>query len=138
MSATLQFVPTDQVRAVWPSIRAAVEEVHALDPHGGWIPEDVYFELVRGGTYLWTTEGNRGFFVTQVVENPYSRKLHVWIAHNADGDWAPEFFEQLKDIAAANNCGSITFVSDRTGWKRAIPGVRATTLYSFNLGERDG
>lgn len=135
MSAVLQFVPTDQVRDVWPKIRDAVAEVHALDADSGWIPEDVYFELVRGGTYLWTTDDVRGFIVTQVLENPYSRKLHVWIAHNAGGDWTPEFFEQLKDLAASNNCNSITFVSDRTGWKRVIPGIRATTHYSFELGD---
>jgi hypothetical protein len=71
----LHAVPTEGVRAVWPAIRDAVAEVHRLDPDGGWIVEDVYFELARGGTYLWTTEGNRGFIVTQVLVNPYSRKL---------------------------------------------------------------
>lgn len=131
----LQPVPTERVRAVWPDIRDAVADVHRLDPDGGWIPEDVFFELARGGTYLWTTEGNRGFIVAQVLVNPYSRKLHVWIAHNADGDWTPEFFEQLKDIAASNDCQSITFNSDRTGWTRALPGLRATTHYSFELGD---
>jgi hypothetical protein len=54
---------------------------------------------------------------------------------HAGGDWSPEFFEQLKDIARANDCGSISFVSDRTGWKRALPGIRATTLYSFDVGD---
>jgi hypothetical protein len=135
MTPVLQFVPTEQVRAYWPRIRDAVVAVHALDPHSGWIPEDVYFELARGGTYLWTTEDVRGFIVTQVLVNPYSRNLHVWIAHNAGGDWSPQFFDQLKDMAAAENCTSIQFVSDRTGWKRALPGIRASTLYSFDVGE---
>jgi hypothetical protein len=38
-------------------------------------------------------------------------------------------------MAAAENCTSIQFVSDRTGWKRALPGIRASTLYSFDVGE---
>lgn len=130
----LQFVPLDKVREFWPRIRDAVAEIAALDERR-WLPEDVFHELRSGGTYLFTTEDVRGFIVTQILVNPYSRSLHVWLAHNVGGDWTPAFFDQLKDIAASNDCGSITFASERTGWKRAIPGIRATTHYSFDLGD---
>jgi hypothetical protein len=130
----LQSVATADVRKFWPRIREAVEKIAALD-HGRWIAEDVYHELRSGGTYLFTTEDVRGFIVAQICVNPYSRSLHVWLAHNDGGDWTPEFFDQLKDIAACNDCTNITFVSDRTGWKRALPGIRATTHYSFELGD---
>jgi hypothetical protein len=92
---------------------------------------------MEGGTHLFTTPDFSGFLVTQILVSPYSRKLHVWLASNVgDGDRG-DFFEQLKSIAAENNCDTITFVSDRAGWKRVFPGVRATTLYSFDGGIGD-
>jgi hypothetical protein len=137
MTAILMHVPTERVREYWPQIRARVEELSQL-PGEPWIAEDVYHELLLGGTHLFTTLDVRGFIVTQIRSNPYSRQMHVWLASNEGSDWTPEFFEQLKDIARANDCGSITFVSDRTGWKRALPGIRAQTLYSFDLGDENG
>jgi hypothetical protein len=134
MTPQLTIVPTEQVRGYWPKIRDRVAALVELlsEP---CLPEDIYFELVRGGTYLWTTDDVRGFIVTQVLVNPYSRTLHVWLAENEGGDWTLDVFEQIKGIAAENDCRFITFASDRTGWKRALPGIRATTLYSFDLGE---
>jgi hypothetical protein len=132
----LIFVPPNMVRQYWPQIRDRVAELAQL-PGEEWFPEDVYHELMgQSGTYLFTTPDVRAFLITQILVSPYSRKLHVWIASNVgDGDRG-DFFEQLKSIAAENNCDTITFVSDRAGWKRAFPGIRATTLYSYDMGEQ--
>lgn len=134
MTPILENVATERVREFWPLIRDRVMELSKL-PGEEWLPEDVYHELLLGGTHLFTTAGVRGFIITQVLSNPYSRKLHVWLASNDDGDWTPRFFDQLKDIARVNDCGSITFVSNRATWKRALRGLRAITTYSYDLGE---
>jgi hypothetical protein len=134
MTPALMHAPPGSLRWVWPHIRDRVTELSNL-PGEDWLPEHVFHEIMEGGTQLFTTEDFSGFLVTQILVSPYSRKLHVWIASNVgDGDRG-DFFEQLKSIAAENNCDTITFVSDRAGWKRVFPGVRATTLYSYSIGE---
>jgi hypothetical protein len=137
MTPILLPVATEDVRHVWPQIRDRVAKLVG-DLGEPCLPEDVYFELARGGTYLWTTDDVRGFIVVQVLVNPYSRTLHVWMASSEKGDWSPAVFDQIKAIATDNKCGFITFASDRTGWKRALRGIRATTLYTFEVGDSDG
>lgn len=134
MTPALIFVPQPELRRVWPNVREALAKLSEADRHE-WIPEDVYRELSVGGTYLFTSPDFRAFLITQILVSPYARELHVWAASN---EWAGDrldFFAQLKSIAAENECTRITWNSDRTGWERAIPGVRATTRYSFEMGE---
>lgn len=128
-------VPPTALKSIWPELRERVAEISRL-PGEDWLPEHVFFEIMDGRTHLFTTPDFRAFLVTQILVSPYSRKLHVWIASNVGDGNRGDFFEQLKSIAAENNCDTITFVSDRTGWKRALPGVRATTLYSFDMGDQ--
>jgi hypothetical protein len=135
MTPALMFVPPSQLGRIWPELRERVTALSEL-PGEDWLPEHVFHEIMEGRTHLFTTADFSGFLVTQILVSPYSRKLHVWIASNVgDGDRG-DFFEQLKSIAAENNCDTITFVSDRAGWKRAFPGIRATTLYSYDMGEQ--
>lgn len=134
MTAPLMHVQPRDLKRIWPHIRARVQALSEL-PGQDWLAEHVFHELMDGGTHLFTTEGFRGFIVTQILASPYSRKLHVWLASKVgDGDRS-EYLWQLKSIAAENDCDTITFASDRTGWKRALPGIRATTLYSIDVGE---
>jgi hypothetical protein len=128
-------VPPAALKGIWPHIRDRVQQLSEL-PGEDWLPEHVFHEILAGGTHLFTTSDFHAFLVTQILVSPYSRKLHVWLASNVgDGDRG-DFFEQLKSIAAENNCDTISFVSDRAGWKRAFPGIRATTLYSYDMGEQ--
>jgi hypothetical protein len=105
MTPILLPVATEDVRHVWPQIRDRVAKLVG-DLGEPCLPEDVYFELARGGTYLWTTDDVRGFIVVQVLVNPYSRTLHVWMASSEKGDWSPAVFDQIKAIATDNKCGS--------------------------------
>lgn len=134
MTPALMHVPPSELMRVWPHIRDAVEDL-SMTPGEDWLPEHVFHEIMLGGTHLFTTPDFRAFLITQLLVTPYSRTLHVWLGNN---EWAGErrdFFEQLKSIAAENNCQRITWRSDRTGWERALPGVRATTQYSYEMGE---
>lgn len=128
------FVPPSELGRIWPEIRDRVEEASKW-PGEDWLPEHMFHEIMLGGTHLFTTPDFSGFLVTQILVSPYSRKLHVWLASNLGDGARGDFFEQLKSIAAKNDCTSLTWVSDRPGWKRVFPGIRATTLYSFELGE---
>jgi hypothetical protein len=128
------FVPPTELGRVWPHVRDRVVALSQL-PGEDWLPEHVFHEIMEGGTHLFTSPDFHAFLVTQILASPYSRKLHVWLASNVgDGDRA-DFFEQLKSIAAENDCDTITFVSDRAGWRRTFPGIRATTLYSYQVGD---
>lgn len=134
MTPALIPVSLKNLRRVWPLIRDRVQVLSEL-PGEDWLVEDVFHELMAGGTHLFTTAGFRGFLVAQILASPYSRKLHVWIASNVGGGERSDFLWQLKSLAAENDCDTITFVSDRTGWKRAFPEARATTLYSIPVGD---
>ena len=128
------FVPPERLREYWPDVRPALERMIA-EHDELWLPEDVYADIMAGGANLFTTTDVRGFVVTQFLKTPYSRTLHVWIAHNEGHGRAAGFFEQIKDIARANDCQEVTFESDRAGFRRAIPGIRQRLLYSFRLGD---
>ena len=127
-------VPPTELRRIWPEVRDRVADIARLDGDA-WLQEDVYRELCAGGTHLFTTPDFSGFVVAQILVSPYSRNLHVWAASNSGGGDRGDFIEQLKSIAAENACDQVTFVSDRTGWKRAFPEARATTLYSIRVGD---
>jgi hypothetical protein len=134
VTPALLHVPPSELGRIWPHIRPAIDRLSRL-PGEDWLPEHVFHEIMSGGTYLFTTPDNRGFLVAQILVTPYSRTLHVWLASNEFAGARDDFFAQLKSIAEENRCNSITWRSDRTGWQRALPGVRATTHYSFELGD---
>lgn len=134
MTPQLVHVKPEFLGRAWPLIRDRVAELSRL-PGEDWLPEHVFHELMLGGTNLFTTPDFRGFLVTQILASPYSRKLHVWLASNVGDGVRSEFMAQLFDVAAENDCDTITFVSDRTGWERAFPRARATKLYSISVGD---
>ena len=133
MTPLLMHVPPHALATVWPDIRGPIEEL-SRGPDEDWLPEHVFHEIMSGGTYLFTTPDNRGFVITQILATPYSRVLHVWLTSNDFAGVFREFFAQLESIAAENNCTRIEWRSDRSGWQRLIPGVRATTQYSYRVG----
>lgn len=133
----LVIVNTDEVRKVWPHVRDRVVAL-AANHDEAWLAEDVYLELARGGSYLWTTPDLEGFVVIQIHSTPFERDLHVWIACNRTDAPAGEFIPQLKDIAAEAQCDRVTWESSRKGWERAIPGVSVRYSLSVQVGGSDG
>lgn len=130
----LSKVQFDELRHVWPKVRPQLQALR--EEHGEpWLPEDVFHEILMGGTHLWTTPADDGFVVLQVLLTPYSKDLHVWIACNRTAARAADYWEQLKTIAADNDCNRLIFGSPRKGWERAMPHLRVRYVLSETIGE---
>ncbi len=124
----LELIPTDFVRAVWSDISERLA-ILSREYGDGWLPEDVYVELVTGAAYLWATAGMQGFVVLVVLTAPWGKDLHVWIADNETRQNAGVYWEQLKQIARDNNCQTVVFESERSGFARAIPSLSVRYRY---------
>lgn len=127
-SLQLEMIPTDCVRVVWPLV---VDRMKALaEEYGdGWIPEDVFVDLVSGGAYIWGTEGMQGFVVLTILTAPWGKDLNVWIADNETLQRAGVYWEQLKQIARDNGCQRVVFESEREGFAKAIPQLEVRFRY---------
>lgn len=115
----LRYIPPDQLRAVWPRVRAGLEEVLTASPEPWW-PEDVYHALKTGAAQLFLA-GPVSWVVSAVDVEPYSgqRVLHLWAAYSAPGaDVVEDAMTQLQQVARASGCTAIRFGSSRKGWSK--------------------
>lgn len=121
-----------QARDAWPSIKDRVAALSAA--HGeAWMGEDVFHQLQCGNSHLWALDDLSGFVVLQVFVTSYERVLHVWICCNNSGNRMADYFDQIKGIAAENDCQRVTFESSRR-YERALPGLKVRYLYSAEIG----
>lgn len=134
MTDPLVKVSPAELPDVWPKVRDRIEEIRSRF-NEQWLPEHIFYEILQGGTHLWTTPDLRGFVVLQVLVSPYARDLHVWLAWNDTEARVADYFEQLKALAEENGCQNVTGESDRMGWLRAIPGIRVRQRYMVPVGE---
>lgn len=125
---TLELIPADYVRVVWPDIKERLDAL-AAEYGDGWIPEDIFVELVTGGAYLWATPQMQGFVVLTILVAPWGKDLNVWVADNETRTNAAVYWEQLKQIARDNNCTAVVFDSEREGFARAIPSLNVRFRY---------
>ncbi len=132
MTERLTMILPPDVRASWPLVRDRIAQMQ-VDCDEPWLPEDVFNELVNARAFLWGTEGLEGFGVMQVSPQAYGNDLHVWLCYNATSDGVAAYYEQLLEIARANDCCRITFENDRPGFKRVIPALRMRYLYSVKV-----
>lgn len=125
----LEQIPTELVRVVWPMV---VDRIKNLSEEGGdgWLPEDVYVELVTGAAYLWGTDQMQGFVVLVILTAPWGRDLHVWIADNETQENAAYYWPQLLQIARDHQCQQTVFITKRKGFAKAIPDLEVTYRYS--------
>jgi hypothetical protein len=126
-------VTPDQLRTAWPKIRGRIEAL-SIKLAQPWMPEDVFHEIVNCQSHLWALADLSGFVVLRVFASNYERSLHVWICCNASGHRIVDYLDQIKGIAASNDCSRVTFESPRR-YHRALPGVTATYSYSIDVGD---
>lgn len=138
MTERLLLIPPDQVRGVWPKVRAPIVALQeACDE--AWLPEDVFNELIAGTAFIWALADLSAFLVIQLPEGPEGRDLHAWICYNSSGEPPIAYWDQLLWIARQCDCKRITFENDRSGFQRHIPGLRVRYLYSAQVpGGDDG
>jgi hypothetical protein len=122
-----------QLRGVWSVIRDRIDRI-AIDLKQPWVSEDVFHEILSGNAHLWALADNSGFVVIRLFATAYERTLHVWICSNHSGPKIVDYLDQIKGIAAANDCERVTFESPRR-YQRALPGVKATYSYSIEVGD---
>lgn len=122
-----------QLRPVWREIRERIARL-ADKLEQPWAPEDVFHEILVGNAHLWALSDLSGFVVLRLFATDYERVLHVWICCNSSGHKIADYLEQIKGIAAANDCQRVTFESPRR-YHRALPGVKATYSYSIDVGD---
>lgn len=131
MTAPLPLIPVQAavVGEWWPLV---VARVAAVAQSEDWSAADVLRLLARGDAELWATPGAEGFIIACVNITPWGRTLFVWIGCNEDsGASAFEYVPQVRAIARCRGCDRFEWESDRKGYQRAFPGVRARFLYSM-------
>lgn len=101
------------IREVWPTVRAGLEDMRVRFPDIRWIPEDVYAECVNGNASLWIDNGNFLVLKSYVDELTLSRVLYVWIAYGKDLICQQS---RLDAYAKEQGYNEIRLTSPRQGW----------------------
>lgn len=115
----LRYIPPEHLRAVWPRVRAGLEEVKASSPEP-WLVEDIYHALKTNAAQLFIA-GSDAFVISAIDVEPYSghRFLHLWAGYSAPGtDVVEAAMGQLQRIARKSGCIAIRFGSSRKGWSK--------------------
>ena len=79
--------------------------------------ESVAEEIIKGDSQLWTR--NNSCLVTQVMQFPAKRRLHIFIGAGDMNDLIDMVEEELVPFAKANDCKEMSLVG-RKGWKKAL------------------
>lgn len=131
--ATLLPLDYEQRRAAWPTLRSRLAALAARTGEP-WMPEDVFHLTTMGQATIWASEDLAAFIVTQIDEQPWGRAMVIWIGSEETDARALDYMDQLRAIAAHQNCSRVTFTSPRR-WERALPGLNVRFEYSFEAGE---
>jgi hypothetical protein len=119
---SLKPVAPAQIGAVWPRLRAPLEDTGASD---GTIPEDVYCAIKMGGAslhLLMVDDVECGFVVLRGIQDFDGARLHIWVLYaKSDVDVMAEFSDELDNLARNINAAKITFGTSRRGWERVAP-----------------
>jgi hypothetical protein len=113
-----KFIPVDDLRNWWASIRPGLEKIKSKSPEN-WIVEDVYTDCFNQKAMLWVVLENNhfyGFFILQ----PMGQELHVWAAWTLENDYqvVQKGLQFIKSMAREANVKYLTFSSHRPGWDR--------------------
>lgn len=113
-----KFIPVDELRNWWSSIRPGLEKVKSKSPEN-WIVEDVYTDCFNQKAMLWVVLKDNhfnGFFILQ----PMGQELHVWAAWTLENDYqvVQKGLQFIKSMAREANVKYLTFSSHRPGWER--------------------
>ena len=113
-----KFIPVDELRKWWSSIRPGLEKIKERSPEN-WIVEDVYTDCFNQKAMLWVVLQNShfyGFFILQ----PMGEELHVWAAWTLENDYqvVQKGLQFIKNMARGANVKYLTFSSHRPGWER--------------------
>jgi len=113
-----RYIPPDQLRAWWPSVRPGLDKIKTRSPEN-WIVEDVYTDLFNGKSMIWVCIENnhyKGFFVLQ----PMGLTMHVWAGYTLENNQqiVENGLKYIKILASQANAKFITFSSHRNGWQR--------------------
>ena len=88
----------------------------ALDRGGTHAIEDIEKEVATGHMQLWV--GERGAAVTQILDFPRKKVLHVFLA-GGEMDQITDFQESAWIWGQSQGCTAMT-LSGRLGWKRVL------------------
>ncbi len=113
-----KFIPVDEIRNWWASIRPGLEKIKSKSPEN-WIVEDVYTDCFNQKAMLWVVLKDNhfnGFFILQ----PMGQELHVWAAWTLENDYqvVQKGLQFIKSMASEDNVKYLTFSSHRPGWER--------------------
>ena len=137
---TFQWIEPTKLRDVWPIVRKGLEETISKAP-GGWIPEDIYSEVLTGQAvlHLGIVEDHcRGFIVSKTLEGIRGKTLLIWVLYS---DWNGRNILQdnMDEVSAwARNIGAnrIQFQSPRRGWERVAESLgfhQTQVIYEYEL-----
>lgn len=114
----LTYIPPEQLRAVWPRVRAGLEVIQTKSPEGWWA-EDVYHALLCSKAQLFLA-GPTAWVISAIDQDEWTKApvLHLWAAHSDGEDVVEAAMDQLRQIARASGCTSIRFGSGRKGWAK--------------------
>jgi hypothetical protein len=129
---TLVIYPQDEARPFWPEVRKDLEAIAARWPDG-WMPDDVWAEILAKSAYLWVAgePGNiEGWCILQIAVTSYSRSLHIWNAAEHTVASCADYWPQIMAIAVKERCTEITIATPRR-YDRILPDAQVRYLYKF-------
>lgn len=110
----------------WPRVSDGLRIILEYCPDT-WRPEDIYVALKSQRAFLTIVDHFEGFFVTEVVSDPFrlSKHLNVWALYMIPDADRPEsvraqIVQELDRQKQQAGCESIRFLSPRKGWARFI------------------
>jgi hypothetical protein len=79
--------------------------------------EDIAEDVLKGDSQLWM--GKNSCMVTQVVQFPQKRRLHIMIGAGKLQEIKDMIENELVPFAKANDCSDMTLIG-RKGWKKEL------------------
>ena len=117
----------------WQTIKGGLVETAEKAP-GGWTPQDVFMQLVRGEATLHLVivdKYYKGFLISKTIGTNGSKGLLIWIMHgDGSGNLMVDNMDQIRDWARNIGAKRIQMQSPRKGWERVAKklGFRVTQI----------
>ena len=84
--------------------------------HGTFTIESIFEDLMNGHLMLWP--GENSAVVTQIVDYPGKKVLHIFLAGGNLEELQP-MYEQIEEYAKSIGCEAVT-LTGRPGWARSF------------------
>lgn len=115
----LRLMEPNEVRERWDWVRGGLTQIIGKTGEK-WLPEDVFFSVMAGQSYLYDAGDGQGFVVLKIDSEWGLKYLFCWCAWSDKIGAFDRSLPAMKQLAKQAGCHAIRFESPRDAWiKRA-------------------